>query len=155
MRLDYINPFVDATHSMLEEVFKAPVHKGKISLSSEPVASKGLLVVTGLTGDVEGQVLFDMETETAIKMACIMNDRKFDAIQSMVLDSIAELVNMIMGKALTILNDKGFNFRLTPPMVFTGNAVMMASSIHLETLVMPFSTNCGELLINVAVRPSM
>ncbi|MBI3753082.1 MAG: chemotaxis protein CheX [Deltaproteobacteria bacterium] len=153
MRLDYINPFVDAAHSILEEVFKVSVHRGKPSLHGEPVASKGVIVLIGLTGDVEGRVLFDMKPETAVKMACIMNEKNFNSVQPMVLDSIAELVNMILGKALTILNDKGFNFRLTPPMVFTGNAVM-ANTIHLETLVVPFTIEYGELLINVAVRPA-
>jgi chemotaxis protein CheX len=82
-----------------------------------------------------------------------MNNKSFNSVQPLVLDSIAELVNMIMGKALTILNDKGFNFRLTPPMVFTGNAVVQ-STIHLETLVVPFTTDYGEFIINVAVRPA-
>lgn len=153
MRLDYIDPFVEATHNVLEDVLKTPVHKGKLSLSGKPVTSKGLLVVMGLTGDVDGQVLFDMEPETAVKIACIMNEKKFDSIQPMVVDSIAELVNIIIGKALTILNDKGFNFRLTPPMVFTGNATM-SSGVRIETLVAPFATDCGEFVINVAVRPT-
>jgi chemotaxis protein CheX len=153
MRLDYINPFVDATHDILEDMFEAPPHKGKLSLRGEPVTSKGIVVVIGLTGDVEGRVLFDMEPETAVKMACVMNNKSFNSVQPMVLDSIAELVNMIMGKALTILNDKGFNFRLTPPMVFTGNAVVQ-STVHLETLVVPFTTDYGEFIINVAVRPT-
>lgn len=153
MRLDYINPFVDATHNILEDVFKMPVRKGKLSLRGEPVASKGIVVVIGLTGDAEGRVLFDMEPDTAVKIACVMNNKGFNFVQPMVLDSIAELVNMIMGKALTILNDKGFNFRLTPPMVFTGNAVVQ-STVHLETLVVPFTTDYGEFIINVAVRPA-
>ncbi|MBI3399714.1 MAG: chemotaxis protein CheX [Deltaproteobacteria bacterium] len=153
MRLDYINPFVEATHNVLEDVIKTIVHKGKLSLSGGPVASRGLLVVIGLTGDAEGQVLFDMEAETAVKIACIMNDKKFDSVQPMVIDSIAELVNIITGKVLTILNDKGFNLRLTSPMVFTGNATM-SSGIRLETLVVPFATDYGEFVVNVAVRPA-
>ncbi|MBI5048879.1 MAG: chemotaxis protein CheX [Deltaproteobacteria bacterium] len=153
MRLDYINPFVDATHSILKDMFNIPVHKGKLSLRGEPVVTKGVVVVIGLTGDVEGSVLFDMQPEAAVKMACVMNNKKFDSIQHMVIDSIAELANMIMGKALTILNDKGFDFKLTPPMVFTGNAVM-SGAVHLETLIVPFTTDYGEFIINVAVRPT-
>ncbi|HBR16418.1 MAG: hypothetical protein A3G39_07770 [Deltaproteobacteria bacterium RIFCSPLOWO2_12_FULL_43_16] len=152
MRLDYIEPFIEATNCILEDVFKMPARKGKLTLHSEPVTSKGLVVVIGLTGDVEGRVIFDMEPETAVKMACIMNQSKFDSVQPVVVDSIAELINMVMGKALTILNDKGFSFKLTPPMVFTGNAVIN-TTIRLETLVVPFTTDYGELLINVAVRP--
>ena len=152
MRLDYIEPFIEATNCILEDVFKMPAQKGKLSLHSEPITSKGLVVVIGLTGDVEGRVLFDMEPDTTVEMACIMNKSKFDSIQPMVMDSIGELVNMIMGKALTILNDKGFNFKLTPPMVFSGNAVM-SSAIRIETLIVPFTTKFGELMINIAVRP--
>lgn len=151
MRLDYINPFVEAAHNVLEDALKTPVHKGKLSLIGEPLASRGLLVVMGLTGDAEGQVLFDMDTETAVRIACVMNDRRFDSVQPMVIDSIAELVNIIIGKALTILNDKGFSCKLTPPMVFTGNATM-SGGVRLETLIVPFATDCGEFVINVAVK---
>lgn len=150
MRLEYIDPFIEASSSILGEVFNTPIKHGRPLLEAQPVTSKGVVILVGLTGDVEGRVIFDMEPSTAIRLAGVMNGQGFDSITTVVLDSIAELVNMIMGRAVSLLNNMGFKFHLTPPMAFTGN--MTSSTFNIETLVLPLSTTLGEVWVNVAVR---
>lgn len=150
MRLDYINPFVEAASSVLEEVLNEPVKEGRVSLSSGLTPKSEFAVCFGLTGDVKGEVLFDMDVETAIKITALMNDTTLDSMDPIVMDSIAELMNIIMGKSVTIINNKGFNFYFTPPMVFTGKELNI-STLDIETLVVPVETKYGTLVVNVAL----
>ena len=73
MRVEYINPFVESAFSVLSEVIEGEVERSELFLkaSSQPVL--GLAAIIGLTGDVEGRVLLDMDLSTALAIASTMN----------------------------------------------------------------------------------
>ena len=60
MRLDYINPFVEATTSVLEEILSESVEQGKVTLCKGLSPKNEFVISFGLTGDVKGEVIFDM-----------------------------------------------------------------------------------------------
>ncbi|MEE9614746.1 MAG: chemotaxis protein CheX [Thermodesulfobacteriota bacterium] len=154
MRLEYIDPFVEGACSVLKETLDVPVEKGKLTLFSGLSPKQGIAVSFGLTGGVEGQILFDLSEEMALKIAGLMNDRKFDAMEPIVLDSIAELMNIIVGRSVTLLNEKGFNFYITPPTMYSGKD-MKFWSVGIETLVVPVGTPYGDMVVNVALRTTV
>lgn len=151
MRVEYINPFLDATTSVLQEVLNAQVERGQVSLSttSSPVA--GVATFVGLAGDVEGRVLFDMSRETALNIASTMNMEKMTVIDDMVKSTITELANMITGSAVTKLQELGFKFDLTPPAIVLGSE-MEFSTQNVEALIVPMKTPQGQIEVNIAVR---
>ena len=73
MRVEYINPFVEAAYTILEEVLGGGVKRGDLYLKSTSMPVMGVAALVGLAGDVEGRVLFDMSMETAISVASKMN----------------------------------------------------------------------------------
>ena len=60
MRVEYINPFVEAAFNVLREVLQADVRRGELYLKSTSMPVMGVAAIVGLAGDVEGRVLFDM-----------------------------------------------------------------------------------------------
>ncbi len=121
MRVEYINPFVEAAFNVLKEVVGPEVKRGDLYLKSTTVPVMGVAALVGLAGDVEGRVLFDMTKATALAVAGIMNGETFTTLDEMVKATISELANMITAQAVTKLHGLVFKFDLTPPALFTGD----------------------------------
>jgi chemotaxis protein CheX len=151
MRVEYINPFVEAAYNVLTEVLATEVKRGNLFLKSATKPVKGVAAIVGLAGEVEGRVLFDMSKETAIKIASVMNMEELTEIDDLVKATISELANMITAQAVTKLHELGFKFDLTPPALITGEN-MEISDQEVEALIVPMESPHGNIEINVAVR---
>ncbi|HEO65198.1 MAG TPA: chemotaxis protein CheX [Spirochaetes bacterium] len=151
MRLEYINPFVEASCDILEEVLDVKIEKEELFLKETTVPILGVAVLIGLTGNVRGRVLIDMEQDTALKIAGIMNMEEIAVFDEMAKATITELANMIGGRAITELHNEGFDFEVSPPTIFTGTD-MEVSSPHLEAFIVPLDTPFGRIEVNVAVK---
>ena len=154
MRVEYINPFVESAFSILKEVMNSEVKRGEIFLKPTSMAIKGVAALVGLAGDVEGRVLFDMSKETALHVAGAMNQDTFTALDDLAKATIQELANMITAQAVTKLHDLGFKFDLTPPALFTGDNMEVATNLgEVEALIVPMELGGGKKIeVNVAVR---
>ena len=154
MRVEYINPFVEAAYNILTEVLGGEIKRGELFLKSTSMPVMGVAALVGLAGDVEGRVIFDMEMKTAMKIASKMNNEEFSEFDAMAKATITELANMITAQAVTKLHDLGFRFDLTPPALFTGDN-MEISDHEVEALIVPMETDQGRVEVNVAIRDRM
>jgi len=154
MRVEYINPFVESTYSILKEVLNAEVKRGEIYLKPTSMSIKGVAALVGLAGDVEGRVLFDMTKDTALHISGSMNGEVFTAMDELAKATIQELANMITAQAVTKLHDLGFKFDLTPPALFTGENMEVSTNLgEVEALIVPMELGAnGRLEVNVAIR---
>ncbi len=151
MRVEYINPFVEAAFNVLKEVLVADVRRGDLYLKATTMPVLGVAALVGLAGDVEGRVLFDMSRQTALDIASAMNGEKLATLDELAKATITELANMITAQAVTKLHDLGFKFDLTPPALFTGDN-MEVSDHEVEALIVPMELPQGKIEINVAIR---
>jgi len=151
MRVEYINPFVEASVSVMKETLGFDVKREQISLKSKAVPILDIAVIVGLVGQVEGRVLFDMKMETALNIVSQMNDEKITTFDELAKATITELGNMITGRAVTKLAELGYKFDVTPPAIFSGTN-MEISDVDIEALIVPIETPLGRIEINVALR---
>ncbi|MDH5681480.1 MAG: chemotaxis protein CheX, partial [Spirochaetota bacterium] len=56
MRLEYINPFVEASCDIMKEVLDSDVEREELFLKETTVPILGVAVLIGLTGGVRGRV---------------------------------------------------------------------------------------------------
>lgn len=154
MRVEYINPFVEAAYNILTEVLGGEVKRGELYLKSTSMPVMGVAALVGLAGDVEGRVIFDMKLDTAMKIASQMNNEDLKAFDDLAKATITELANLITAQAVTKLHDLGFRFDLTPPALFTGDN-MEISDHEVEALIVPMETVQGKVEVNVAIRDRM
>jgi chemotaxis protein CheX len=156
MRVEYINPFVEAAFNVLKEVLITDVKRGDLYLKSTTMQIQGVAALVGLAGDVEGRVLFDMTKATALSVASAMNGETMTVLDDMVKATITELANMITAQAVTKLHDLGFRFDLTPPALFTGDNMEIANNMDVEALIVPMELGAGgkdgKIEINVVIR---
>ncbi len=151
MRVEYINPFVEAAFNVLKEVLNSEVKRGELYLKSTSQPVMGVAALVGLAGNVEGRVLFDMSVETALAIASDMNGEKIEKMDELAKATITELANMITAQSVTKLHELGFTFDLTPPAIFTGENMEVTDS-EVEALIVPMVLKYGKVEINVAVR---
>ena len=157
MRVEYINPFVETSYSILKEVLGgAEVKRGDLYLKSTAMPMMGVAALVGLAGDVEGRVLYDMTIETALNIASKMNGEQLPAFDDLAKATISELANLITAQAVTKLQELGFKFDLTPPAPFVGQkmeiAALSGTSENVEALIVPLISECGKVEVNVAIR---
>jgi chemotaxis protein CheX len=156
MRVEYINPFVEAAFNVLKEVLNTDVKRGDLYLKSSTMSIMGVAALVGLAGDVEGRVLFDMTKDTTLFVASAMNGEDMKTLDEMVKATITELANMITAQAVTKLHDLGFKFDLTPPALFTGENMEISNNLDTEALIVPMELGAGgksgKIEINVVIR---
>jgi len=156
MRVEYINPFVEAAYSVLKEVLNADIKRGDIYLKPTSMSIMGVAALVGLAGDVEGRVLFDMTKESALFVAGKMNGEVFANLDELSKATIQELANMITAQAVTKLHDLGFKFDLTPPALFTGDNMEVSTNLgEVEALIVPMEIDASKgikIEVNVAIR---
>ncbi|MDR1046218.1 MAG: chemotaxis protein CheX [Treponema sp.] len=153
MRVEYINPFVEAAFNVLKEVLNTEVKRGDLYLKDSTMQIMGVAALVGLAGDVEGRVLFDMTKETALFVASAMNGEDMKVLDDMVKATITELANMVTAQAVTKLHDLGFKFDLTPPALFTGENMEISNNLKVEALIVPMELGPGRKVeINVVIR---
>ncbi|MDR1362612.1 MAG: chemotaxis protein CheX [Spirochaetaceae bacterium] len=154
MRVEYINPFVEATFNVLREVLNVEVKRGDLYLKEASMQIMGVAALVGLAGDVEGRVLFDMTKDTALKVAGVMNDgEEFKSFNDMAKATITELANMITAQAVTKLHELGFKFDLTPPALFSGENMEISNTLNIEALIVPMDLGgIGKIEVNVLIR---
>jgi chemotaxis protein CheX len=152
MRLDYINPIIESAITVLAELTSAPVDRGDPKLRRQSSASREVATIIGLTGDGDGRIIIEMDSSTALSMAGMMNRDSFKKLDRLAQDTLMELANLIVARAVSSLNDRGFAFRLAPPLIFTGANLSFFSSLDTETLIVPLRANVGDMNMSVALR---
>lgn len=151
MKYEYIEPFVNSTIKIFDSVVQCDIAKGNISLVGADEIAGDVSVVIRLKGDSDGSIILNMDAETAIRVCNVMNGGDFNSITPFGMDSISELANMIAGNAASELNDMGFDFEVSPPLI-VNNTDAKGKIPQVEVFQIPLFTECGEITINVAVR---
>lgn len=151
MRYEYIEPFINSTVKVFDSVIQCDITKGDITLVRADEIAGEVSVVINLRGDSDGSIILNMDAETAGKVCSAMNGGDFNSSTSFEVDSISELANMIAGNAASELNDMGFDFEVSPPLVVTSGAAK-GKFAQVEVFQIPLFTECGEITMNVAVR---
>ena len=150
MRYDYVEPFVSSAREILGQVLSGQIAAGRVQLSPARPPGDGVTAIVGVTGDGEGRVLFEMSRQTALAIVGEMNDEPQAELGSLVTDTLSELASMMTGRAISVLNDKGYKLRVSPPTMVAGDNVMI-STVELEMLTVPLETTHGEVVVNVAM----
>jgi chemotaxis protein CheX len=120
-------------------------------MQEEVYRRKGVAASVGITGDIEGRVIFDLDQSMVLTVAkALMGGAEVDPSDEFAGEAACELANMVVGNAITLLNDQGFRFRVAPPEKHTSQLGCVGTPSS-EALVMCFVTSSGEVHMNIAL----
>jgi len=152
MKMELIQPFINAADAVLAETLQCPTRVGDVSMDEETYRRKGFAAHVLISGDIEGRIIFDIDQPTATRIAAYLTGGEASPDDStLVTETVCELANMVIGNAVTTLNDEGFRFKISPPEPHTEEQGC-GSTEDTEALVLCFDTDKGSLYMNVAMR---
>jgi chemotaxis protein CheX len=151
MRMELIQPFINATDAVLAQGLDSPVSIENLSMDEEAYQRKGIAAEVCLMGEIEGRIIFDVDLGTAVQLATRLAGVEVSETDDLVREAVCELANQIIGNAVTSLNDQGFHFHVHPPTLHTSEHGSKSSE-DTEALVMCFNTSSGNVFMNVALR---
>jgi chemotaxis protein CheX len=137
MNIEYINPFIEASQTVLLQVAAIDAKLGKVFLKDSPYHSDTIAIIVGLTGKMRGQVVFSMNTRVAMSIAsCMMMGMPVNELDEISKSAISELTNMILGNTATILYNKGIGIEITPPSFIMGDNLQISTN-KMKTVCIP------------------
>ena len=151
MRMELIQPFINAADAVLSETLACHVTVSDIAMEEEAYRRHATAALIEITGDIEGHVIFDVEDATAMKVANSLAGTELELDPQILRETVAELANLVIGNAVTTLNDAGFRFKVHPPVDHPA-ATGFRGSEEVEALVMDFASPAGSVFMNVAMR---
>lgn len=155
MNVEYINPFIEASQTVLKQIANLDVKLGKIFIKSSPYDSDSVVIIIGITGKIRGQVIFTMSKDVAKEIASsMMSGMPVPELDEISKSAISELTNMILGNTATILFNRGIGVEITPPSLLLGES-MQISTNKLKTVCIPLLlSNGGTFEIDVSLAES-
>jgi chemotaxis protein CheX len=151
MKMELIQPFINAADAVLAQTLQCSTRVSDVAMDEEEYRRKGMAATVVIHGDIEGRVIFDIESPTATKVASALAGSEVQESDDLVRETVCELANLVVGNAVTSLNDQGFRFKIDPPQVHSSEQGMKSTE-DTEALVMVFSTPAGNVFMNVAMR---
>ncbi len=151
MRMELIQPFIGSLDTVLAEMMKAPASIADLTMEEDGYRKKGMAAVVTFKGQVEGRIILDMDPHVAAKIAGILAGAEVDPSEAIVPEAVCELANMVIGNAVTQLNDRGFQFKVFPPQTVTQEQCEKAGRDS-EATILRFETPNGNVHLNIALH---
>ena len=150
MRLDIVKAFRDSTNEMLEQIVGPVEDDPGMAMHPTPLEGRDVTAVIELDGEARGRVIFDMDSTTAMRIAGRLLEEPPPVMTPMAQSAISELASMIIGHAISAINDRGTRIHMEPPMF--GDKDLARPNVCFETLTFPVQTLFGEVRVNVMIH---
>ncbi len=151
MRMELIQPFINAADAVFAESLQAPTKIVDLSMDENTYRRKGVAALILIKGDIEGRVILDLSPEVAMRVAGHLAGSPMPESEQVVRETVCELANMVIGNSVTLLNDQGFRFKVFPPEIHMSEEGL-AGSVDTEAMVLCIETPCGEVYLNIAMH---
>lgn len=152
MKVEYINPFVQAAQSVIKMFCGIETKLGKAYLRSSHFFVNQVVIMIGVIGKIKGQVYFELSIDTANKItSTMMGDMSVAELNELSKSAVSEIGNMIVGNASTIFANNDISINITPPYLLTGEKIELFNKV--STIVVPLELEgLGTLSVNVATE---
>ncbi|KNY28585.1 chemotaxis protein CheX [Pseudobacteroides cellulosolvens] len=144
MNIEYINPFIEASQTVLKQIAGIDAKMGKVYLKESPYKSNSIIIIVGLTGQIRGQAMFSMTMEVGLYIASsMMGGMPVAGLDEMSKSALSELTNMILGNTATILYNNGTPIDITPPTCLFGDNLQISNN-KLKIVCIPLMLGDGK-----------
>lgn len=150
MKVEYINPFLNASVNVIETMAMTKVAPGKPGLKQ---GNKSWGTVTGLIGlasdKLKGNMIVSFEESAILGFVGRMLGEEYKEVSKDVIDAVGEITNMIVGNAKREFSEKGIVFDMALPVTLVGRDIEISQLTKGPTLTVPFKTDVGGFVVEV------
>ena len=151
MKLELIQPFISAVDAVLADTMQCPITINDLSMEDDAYRKKGVAALIAFKGAIEGRVILDMELSPIAKVASYLAGEDITLDDQIMRETVSELANMVIGNAVTILNDRGSSFKVFPPELISEDQIK-CNSVDTEATVLSFQTEHGNVYMNISLH---
>jgi chemotaxis protein CheX len=152
---------IEAICTATQEVFTTMLSDRAVAgeaYSERSVAgnSEGVVALIGMTGSWVGTGILTCPATLACKLSALllMSEPAGHAVNEEVLDSVAEIANMIIGNVKNLLEEQVGELNLSIPTVVYGRNLMTRSVNDGEWVVVPFECEGERLDVRICLVPN-
>ena len=153
LNVKFLNPFIDAAAEVLKVETELDLQRGNLSLEKTALTATDVTVLLTLVGKVQGVVMYGFSTKMSLELVSRMMGQKCTDFDNLAQSGIAELGNVITGRATIKLEEAGYKSMISPPTMITGKGIKI-STLDFSRIVVPMVTDLGEIIIHLALRES-
>jgi len=151
MNVKFLNPFVEAAYEVLQAETGIKMARGELTLDKAPYATDEVTVIISLVGRVEGNVFYALTERMAVVLASRILGDELEGFTTLAQSGVAELGNVITGRASVKLAEAGFDSTISPPALLLGKGAII-STLDMARLVVPLECEYGAIRIHLALR---
>ncbi|MBX3052724.1 MAG: chemotaxis protein CheX [Caldilineaceae bacterium] len=151
MSVNFLNPFLNAAKSVLSVEVGMEVDRGAVTMETDCYTSQDITVLLSIVGDIQGIVLYSMDTGMALAMVSHMLGEPQEEFDELAQSGIAELGNVITGVVTTYLAESGYHCSISVPTLVIGRGTVL-STLGFKRVVIPLTTEMGHMSIHIALQ---
>jgi len=152
MKAEWINPFIANAIEVIEQLANIKFEKSDMTVKEDTTPTNEITIIIGITGFIQGQVVYSLKDHTAQRIAqSVRPNENIVVDQEFIESSIAEIANIITGRATISLSGKDNILHITPPTIIVGRNYTI-SFIKLKTISVNLSSRFGTMEVNVAIK---
>lgn len=152
MKAEYINPFLQAFTTVVEQVLSIKPTPGKVFVKDGSQKSGEVVINVGVTGDLSGNIMFNFSQETGKAIASkMMMGMEVKELDDMAKSAISELANMVAGNSTMYFSNIGVKIDITPPSLYTGKDISFYSYKN-KAICVPMNFQNYEVAIDLAIN---
>lgn len=142
---EHVNIFLMAATKVISEACNISPRVGKPYIRDGHFTEDSIVIIIGVTGEIQGQVMLAFRKEVALTIASKMMFMEITQLDEISTSAICELGNMIMGNASTVFSTKNIGIDITPPSMCEGNFNIAGAVANMCIPIYINDTECVEL----------
>ncbi|MDF1810163.1 MAG: chemotaxis protein CheX [Phycisphaerales bacterium] len=150
MDASFITPFMTSIQNVFSTMFQLPVEIGEPRIKTDSKTSHDVSGIIGVSGEMVGTIVLSMPIDAAESIVALFTGMEMLADSDDFADAVGELINMISGNAKAEFQRKSVS--ISCPSVVIGAGHRVASSSNIPCVLIPCNTDCGEVVLEVALR---
>jgi len=146
----FISAFVKSISNVFTTMLQLPVEVGEPTIKKGDENPFDVSGIIGMSGEVVGSVVLCFPGDTAERIVAIFTGEQMGIDSDDFPDAIGELVNMVAGGAKGMFDDREVS--ISCPSVIVGQGHSVSRLKDVPSVLIPCSTDCGEVVIEVAIQ---
>ncbi len=153
MKQEYVNAFLTPATLVWQKELSHTLKFVGAESTSHQFTTEELTVIIGVSGSLQGNVLYGFDGVTALSVAGQMMGEPVEELGDIGLSALGEIANMITGNAATQLANVGYACDISPPVIIEP-AGSRFTTVGGPQLLVSFTSDLGPLSIRISLSES-
>ena len=151
MKEEYVNAFLAPAKLGWQKELGCALDLIRAEAVSNQFTTEEITAVIGVSGRLEGNVLYGFSNGTALAVASQMIDEPVTELDDLGLSALGEIANMITGNAATQLAASGYTCDISPPVIIEPAGSRFTTPSGKQILV-TFGSKLGNLNVRISLN---